>query len=65
MEPLAPAPVVSGEIPVVLNAGSGAGRSTEEGERLQAAFREAGLRPRLAGFEPGEDVDALVRRILQ
>jgi diacylglycerol kinase family enzyme len=53
------------EIPVILNDGSGGGRSREQAERLFAAFREAGLSPKPWAFAPGEDVRALARRALE
>jgi diacylglycerol kinase family enzyme len=59
---LAPTPLASKEIPVILNGRAGSGHSPEA---LSAAFREAGLEARLSPFGPGEDVRELARRILK
>jgi diacylglycerol kinase family enzyme len=61
----APEPVAAAEIPVILNDGSGGGRSREQAERLFAAFRDAGLRPKPWPVAPGADVRALARRALK
>src|ERR1041385_8448820 len=51
-----PEPLRLKEIPVILNGGSGDGHGDEEAKRLEEAFREAGLEPRLWPFGPGEEV---------
>ena len=62
---LAPPPVASKEIPVILNGGAGVGSSNDKTEALRAAFREAGFEARLAPFGPGDDVRELARRLLK
>src|SRR2546425_5534576 len=57
--------VRTGTIPVILNATSGPGHSPEEAERLQRAFRNAGLKASVRVARSGEQIVALTRRAIQ
>jgi YegS/Rv2252/BmrU family lipid kinase len=52
-------------IPVILNAASGPGHSPEEAERLQRAFRDAGLKVSVRVARSGDDILELTRRAMQ
>src|ERR1043166_45611 len=62
MDASLPEPLRLKEVPVVLNGGSGDGHGGERAKRLEEAFREAGLEPRLWPFGPGEEVREVARR---
>src|ERR1041385_7680888 len=62
MDASLPEPLRLKEVPVVLNGGSGDGHGRERAKRLEEAFREAGLEPRLWPFGPGEEVGEGARR---
>lgn len=64
MHVLAPTPVASQEIPVIVNGSAGAAGSPDP-EALSAAFRDAGLQARVNTFAPGEDIRELARRALK
>src|ERR1044071_9315073 len=53
MDASLPEPLRLKEIPVILNGGSGDGHGDEEAKRLEGAFREAGLEPRLLAIRAG------------
>src|ERR1043165_8912052 len=53
MDASLPEPLRLKEVPVVLNGGSGDGHGRERAKRLEEAFREAGLEPRLWPFGGG------------
>src|ERR1044071_2360756 len=53
MDASLPGPLRLKEVPVVLNGGSGDGHGRERAKRLEEAFREAGVEPRLRPFRPG------------
>src|ERR1051325_343249 len=55
MDASLPEPLRLKEVPVVLNGGSGDGHGGERAKRLEEAFREAGVAPRLWPFGPGGD----------
>jgi len=61
---LAPTPVTSNEVPVILNRKAGGGRSADA-EALGAAFRDAGLETRVNTFARGEEIRKLARRALR
>jgi diacylglycerol kinase family enzyme len=61
---LAPAPIASTEIPVILNGYAGGGRSADA-DVLSAAFRDAGLETRMNAFARGEEIRKLARRALR
>src|ERR1044071_2471008 len=60
-----PEPLRLKEVPVVLNGGSGDGHGRERAKRLEEAFREAGLEPRLWPFGPGGEGREGARRALE
>jgi len=57
--------VAASEIPVILSNGSGENPSRRKAAELEAAFREAGLKPKTLAFGPGEDLRALALRALR
>src|ERR1051325_5294938 len=65
MDASLPEPLRLKEVPVVLNGGSGDGHGGERAKRLEEAFREAGLEPRLWPFGPGEEAREVARRALE
>src|ERR1044071_5687839 len=62
MDASPPGPLPRKETPFIVNGGWGDGQGDEEAKRLEEAFREAGLEPRLWPFGPGEEVREGVRR---
>ena len=64
MHALAPAPVASQEIPVILNGRAGGG-SSANAEALRAALADAGLDARINTFARGEEIRKLARRALR
>src|ERR1044071_1875072 len=62
MDASPPGPLPRKETPFIVNGGWGDGQGDEEAKRLEEAFREAGLEPRLWPFGPGEEGREVVRR---
>src|ERR1044071_6950135 len=64
MDASLPGPLRLKEVPVVLNGGSGDGHGRERAKRLEEAFREAGVEPRVWPFGPGGGGRGVARRAL-